>query len=90
MVVGEGGGEYSRIRARDWVQDLDKMKDQGSGGVTPSPAEGEVFFASFCFLACNPISHGFQRLSFTFLSSASCDLVMIHDRHPPLRWSARL
>lgn len=47
-MVGEGGGEYSRIRTPDLVQDLVEMKDQGSGGVTPSPAEGEV---SLCLLA---------------------------------------
>jgi len=41
VVVGEGGGEYSRILSWDLVQDLGEMKDQGSGGVTPSPAEGE-------------------------------------------------
>jgi hypothetical protein len=26
-------------------QDLAEMKDPGSGGVTPSPAEGEIFLA---------------------------------------------
>lgn len=85
-MVGEGGGEYSRIRTWDFVQDLGEMKDQGSDGVTPSPAEGEVFLALFAY---SPISHGFPikkilmdfSATFTFLNSASCDLVMIHDRH---------
>ena len=54
------GGEYWLIRTRDLVQDLGEMKDQGSGGVTPSPAEGEAFLA-LVLLACRPISHGFQR-----------------------------
>jgi hypothetical protein len=59
VVVGKGGGEYSRILSWDLVQDLGEMKDQGSGGVTPSPAEGEVFLALLA--CCSPISHGFQR-----------------------------
>lgn len=43
--MGEGGCGYSRVRTRDSDQDLGEMKDQGSGGVTPSPAEGEISLA---------------------------------------------
>jgi len=66
VVVGEGGGEYSRIRTWDFVQDLGEMKDQGSDGVTPSPAEGEVFLALFAY---SPISHGFPIKKFSWISA---------------------
>lgn len=49
------------------------MKDQGSGGVTPIPAEGEAFLACDCLL----ISHGLHHLSLHFSVQ---HLVMIHGR----------